>query len=121
MRSPEFQFYIIASNDYAALLTDVKGKPHKRVKGGYTMDSGERVVEDSVLVFTNDEAEMVALCKKHTQESILKVSSMKEADLIFSDGSVRYAGRFRSTDKTTALSNSGWTYDPVIDTYFVCE
>lgn len=121
MRSPEFEFYIIASNDYAVLLRDVKGKPHKRVKGGYTMTSGERVVEDSVLVFTDDEAAMVALCKKHAQESILKVSSMKEADIIFSDGSVRYVGRFRSTDKNNALSKSGWTYDPAIDTYFICD
>ena len=114
------QFYILSSQSLDSLEEDVKDLPRQKVKGCYTMrTTGEKIIEDSFVVYTDADDFILELLKKHKQESALKVYPMRDASLLFSSGKEELLGFFRPLDNLRLEDFENWTYCYALKKYFV--
>jgi len=94
-------------NKIQAELTQLSIK-YTLVKGSY-----KGVEEDAFLVSSSHEALVQALCERFNQESYLKVSTYRVAELVYlrADGNKVHdvIGSFQSVSEEEALSHDAWT------------
>lgn len=93
--------------------------PVKALKGCY-----KGMIEDAFI--TTEEAYEKLKQWTLQQESILVLGESdttrnRPATLVYHTGEKKPLGYLRACSKHQALSSDGWTYDPTIDTYFICD
>ena len=96
----------------------LKEVPYKIVNGVYKNSH-----ELSFVVIGHKHLELVLSIASHfKQETILKSYSDRSSYLMnVSSHFETYIGKFKATDKKTALASQNYTYDTETDQYFICE
>lgn len=92
---------------------DLDNIPYKEVVGGYTMDNGQVVNEQTILVPMKYEKQVVELALAGKQESILFVYPNRQASLFYLESGKfeKLAGKFKEVSERVALSQPGFTQD----------
>jgi len=79
------------------------------------------VKEISYLIIEPNVDQILHLSAKYKQESILVVSEDRTASLSYSDGKTESIGSWKEVTRLKAESCDCHTYDPILNTHYICE
>ncbi len=91
--------------------------PHMELTGRY--DGNDEL---SILVDGFKYRDVVAMfCKANNQECYLESHNDRATFLVFPDGKVQGIGRLTGVSKEEAMGAIGYSYNPLVDQYFITK